>query len=157
MTTTRNRVVAWALATVAAVAAVLTLANSGPAWAAVADLSVRKAASENRVQVGERFVWTVTVANKGPRQAQGVRVVDTLPYSSVRLNNVVASQGGPCQVDFPRVVCSLGTLGVGEKATIKLYVGATEAGALRNRARVSQSTGDSDPTNDKASSTVRAR
>lgn len=154
MTTTRARTVV--LVMLGALVAALTLVVSGPAWAAVADLSVRKTASDRSVSVGENFVWRVTVKNSGPAQAQNVRVVDTLP-ESVRLNNVLASKGGPCDVDFPRVTCTLGNLAAGEKATIKLFVDPTQAGVLRNRVRVNQTGADANASNNRAVSVVRVR
>lgn len=141
---------------VTALAIALALTYSGPAQAAVADLSVRKTTPDATVGVGETFNWTVRVANRGPGPASGVQVVDTLPMQ-VRLLNAVSSQGGPCNVDFPRVVCNLGSLDSGAGATIKLTVRATEAATLRNRAKVSASSADANTSNNRAVSEVRAR
>lgn len=156
-TTAGRRMVVLALLGVLAAALVLTLVLSGQARAAtVADLSIRKTTPDDTVRVGETFNWTIRVANRGPGQASGVRVVDTLPMS-VRLLNIVSSQGGPCDVDFPRVVCNPGSIASGEGATIRLTVRATESGTLRNRARVDGSSTDTNAANDRAVSAVVAR
>lgn len=156
MTTMPKRLVVMALLGALVAATALVMALAGPAQAAVADLSLRKATPDDTVRVGENFNWTLRVANRGPGRASGVRVVDTLPMS-VRLLNVVSSQGGPCDVDFPRVVCNPGSIDSGETATIRLTVRATQAGTLRNRARVDASSTDANAANDRAVSVVRAR
>jgi uncharacterized repeat protein (TIGR01451 family) len=156
MATTRKHSMVMALLGALVAATVLALVLSGPAQAAAADLSIRKTTPDDSVRVGENFDWTLRVANRGPGSASDVQVVDTLPMS-VRLLNVVASQGGPCVVDFPRVVCNPGTIASGGKVTIKLTVRATEAGTLRNRARVSGSSTDTNAANNRAVSVVAAR
>jgi hypothetical protein len=87
----------------------------------------------------------------GPAQAAAadLSIRKTTPDDSV--------QGGPCVVDFPRVVCNPGTIASGGKVTIKLTVRATEAGTLRNRARVSGSSTDTNAANNRAVSVVAAR
>ncbi len=156
MTTMPRRLVVMALLGALAAATALVLALPGPAQAAVSDLSIRKTAADDRVRVGETFNWTIRVANRGPGPASGVQVVDTLPMS-VRLLNVVPSQGGPCDVDFPRVVCNLGSIASGGQATIKLTVRATQEDTLRNRSRVSSSSADANTANNRAVSVVWAR
>lgn len=158
MATMPKRMMASALlgTLVAALAIALALVYSGPAQAAVSDLSIRKTTSDDVVNVGETFNWTVRVANRGPGPASGVQVVDTLPMS-VRLLNVVPSQGGPCDVDFPRVVCNLGSIASDGQATIKLTVRATQEDTLHNRSRVSSSSADANTANNRAVSVVRAR
>ncbi len=133
--------------------------DSGPSRsteAAVADLKVTKATPDARVSVGEDFTWTVRVTNLGRARAANVRVVDTLPIS-VRLLNILPSQGGPCQVDFPQVICTLDTVGKGKTAVIKLKAEATQPGTLRNAARASTTTPEVRLSNNRSVSVVRAR
>lgn len=128
---------------------------SGAAQAAVADLGVNKVASDTNVSVGEDFTWTVRVSNRGQSRAANVRVVDTLP-TSVRLLNILPSQGGPCQVDFPQVICTLDTVGEGQTAAIKFKAQATQPGTLRNVARASTTTPEVRLSNNRSVSVVRA-
>lgn len=148
-----------AMAVVAASGVVYaTPRDSGPSRsteAAVADLRIVKVASDANVSVGENFTWTVRVANRGQARAANVRVVDTLPMS-VRLLNILPSQGGPCRVDFPRVVCTLDTIKKGEWAVVKFKVRATQSGTLRNVARASTTTPEVRLSNNRSVSVVRA-
>ncbi len=152
-----------AVAVVAASGAVYAMPrDSGPsesaqaaAEAALADLKVSKVASDAHVSVGEDFTWTVRVANRGPSRAANVRLVDTLPIS-VRLLNILPSQGGPCQVDFPQVVCTLDTVGKGQAAVINFKAEATRPGTLRNVARASSTTPEVKILNNRSVSVVRA-
>lgn len=145
-----------------AIIAVAVAVSSGVAYsaerspeAASTNLKVNKVASDTNVAVGEDFTWTVRVKNRGQSRAANVRLVDTLPMS-VRLLNVTSSQGGPCRVDFPRVVCKLGNIGKGKQAVVRLKVEATQAGILRNRARATTSTNDVRIKNNRDASVVRA-
>jgi uncharacterized repeat protein (TIGR01451 family) len=123
--------------------------------AATADLKVTKRTPDANVSVGEDFTWTVRVTNRGQARAADVRLVDTLPVS-VRLLNIIPSQGGPCEVDFPRVVCTLDTIGKGKTAVVKLRVEATQAGVLKNKARANTSTSETQLSDNRAVSVVTA-
>lgn len=132
--------------------------DAGPsksAQAAIANLRVTKQTPDTTVAVGQDFTWTVRVANRGQVRAANVRMVDTLPMS-VRLLNIIPSQGGPCTVDFPRVICTLDTIGKGKVAVVKLRVRATQAGTLRNVARASTTTTEIRLLDNRAASVVRA-
>ena len=72
----------------------------------------------------------------------------------IGFNHIAVEVG---DVDFPRVVCNLGSIASGDGATIKLTVRATEAATLRNRGKVSGSSSDVNTSNNRAVSEVRAR
>jgi uncharacterized repeat protein (TIGR01451 family) len=110
----------------------------------LADVEITKIAEPDPVVAGELVTYTVVVTNAGPAEAQGVQVVDLLP-DGVELVSVEASQGA-C-VDG--VVCDLGTLGIGARATVTIVVqvDSGQTAALVNLALVSTSNPDPDDGN----------
>lgn len=58
------------------------------------------------------------------------------PPESARL----PSQGGPCNVDFPKVVCAPGNVGAGDSTTIKSIARGAQSDSLHDRVHATTST-----------------
>jgi uncharacterized repeat protein (TIGR01451 family) len=115
---------------------------------AEADLSVTKTTNKETVAGGDTLVYTVTVNNAGPSDAQNVVVNDTLPPGVT----FVSTSG--CAEDPNGVPgCSLGTIAAGGSAqyTITVMVNPGATGELSNTVSVSSDTADPAPENDTAS------
>jgi uncharacterized repeat protein (TIGR01451 family) len=113
-----------------------------------ADLSIRKVDDVDPVNAGNNLVYTITVDNAGPSDAQNVVVTDTLPAGVT----FVSSTG--CVEDPTGVpTCSLGNITVGGNAsyTVTVSVDANTTGTITNNASVSSSTADSNAANDSTS------
>jgi uncharacterized repeat protein (TIGR01451 family) len=104
-----------------------------------ADLSVTTSASTSSVQVGGSVTYTLRILNRGPARASGVVVTDILPAGAA-FESASASQG-TCSGTMT-VICRLGALAKGGRATVKITVKATVAGVLNNGASVSSATRD---------------
>jgi serine protease len=117
-----------------------------------ADLSATKVADQDPVAAGTDLTYTVTVANAGPNTAVGVELLDELP-SEVTLVTADLRCGPPVAGD---VTCDLGDLAAGASTDVELEVAVPAdlvylAGGpvtITNRATVSSTTDDLDPTND---------
>jgi uncharacterized repeat protein (TIGR01451 family) len=116
-----------------------------------ADLKLVKTASATTVHEGEDFHYTVVVTNAGPSTARAVTVTDSLP-AGVALRSA-SSTRGTCTQGNP-VVCELGDIPSGGKATITLEVTTTDAGRPENTAIVESPTSDPDTTNNSDHTTV---
>ena len=95
-----------------------------------ADLSVQSAIS-GPAFAGKTLSYTLTVANNGPSDADGVMLTDTLPMGT-RLVSAVPSQGNDCRMErkdatTDTVICSLGQLSSGKAATVTIVLAADES------------------------------
>jgi uncharacterized repeat protein (TIGR01451 family) len=121
-----------------------TFPNSALATLAVsqiADLTIDKTASPDRVVAGRLLTWTITVGNAGPSVARAVTVTDTLPAGI--LVPAISSSQGACTA----LPCNLGDLAAGSSATVTIaatiasgYTGAD----IINSASVSSPTDSTD-------------
>ncbi len=105
-----------------------------------ADLSITKTDSVDPVLAGNSLVYTLTVSNAGPSDAQSVVVTDTLPAG---VSNAVSSG---CAEDPNGVpTCSLGNIAAGGSAmyTVTVDVDPGTSGTLANMASVTSATADS--------------
>jgi uncharacterized repeat protein (TIGR01451 family) len=121
-----------------------------PFVGAQANLGITKTGPVGRQPTGRNMTYTITVNNAGPDPAAGVVVSDALP-SSMTFVSATPSQG-TCLEDSGTVTCELGTIGIGEGATIQIVVRPTQAGVVTNTATVTSRTGD--PVGDNNSSQV---
>ncbi|MBK8444760.1 MAG: DUF11 domain-containing protein [Sphingobacteriales bacterium] len=85
------------------------------------DLELDKAANKASVNVGETFIYTITVTNEGPDAATGVAVFDNLP-TSVQFVSASANMGTYSEGTD---VWNIGNLPVGGIATLTINVKAT--------------------------------
>ena len=94
------------------------------------DLSVRSAISGPAI-ADKPLSYTLTVANMGPSDADGVVLTDTLPMST-RLVSSVPSQGNDCRIEPKNatagtVICRLGQLSGGKQATVTIVLAVDES------------------------------
>lgn len=128
------------IALVAAIAAITAILPAS-AVAATADLAIDKTDSADPATVGAEFSYELAVSNKGPEEANGVQVEDTLPN---QLDFVAANPSqGSCKQQGRKVTCDLATIANGGGATITIRVTPRKAGQIVNSATVT--TTDADP------------
>ena len=104
-----------------------TVASGGPS--PLASLAVTKRATPNRVILGERVSYLVTVRNRGPATARAVTLVERQTYGN-RTLTLSASQGH-CRGAPPRF-CVLGRLAPGKSATVAVTFRPRRLGRFRN-------------------------
>jgi uncharacterized repeat protein (TIGR01451 family) len=112
-----------------------------------ADLSITKADGPDPVLPGSTLVYTITVTNNGPSDAQNVVVTDNLPGGVT----FVSTSG--CAEDPNGVpTCSLGTIAATNSAQviIQTTVDIGTSGIITNTATVSSSTYDANGGNNSA-------
>lgn len=110
-----------------------------------ADLAITQSSAPDSPTLGAPFYVILTVANLGPSSATGVQLTDTLP-AGLNYLAATASQGS-CAFNGGALTCTIGTLGVGATATIRLQVRATVSGPFTHTATVSSTTADPVPAN----------
>ncbi len=90
---------------------------------AQADLAVTAVSSVATASLNNAFGFTLVVTNKGPEDATGARLVDTLP-SGVVVDSATSSVGSCTNVGGV-VTCDFGTLANGATATVSIVVAPT--------------------------------
>jgi uncharacterized repeat protein (TIGR01451 family) len=120
-----------------------------------AELSLTKTVSPSLVLVRQVLVSRVVVTNHGPHPATLVKLTEQLP-ESVNLVSVESSQGTFLTLG-KMVLCELGTLEVGAKATLSVTVVPTLTGLITNAATVTADEIDPDPANNVAVTIVRVQ
>ncbi len=115
-----------------------------------ADVSMGISAAPNPVFLSSNLTYTLTVTNYGPADATGVTATDVLPSG---LHFVSASAG--CANAAGTVTCSLGTVANGAIADATITVTAAALGGVNNTASVVSDLGDSNPSNNTASTSVQ--
>jgi uncharacterized repeat protein (TIGR01451 family) len=112
-----------------------------------ADLSLSLEATPDPVKPLEKLAYIFTASNIGLSAAKGVNLLATLP-AGLALISVTPSQGS-CTV----LSCDLGSLGVGESATVEVVVLVLPSAGrqLAFSGEVSASTADHAPENNTAS------
>ncbi len=116
-----------------------------------ADLAITKTALPNPVIAGQGVVYTVTVTNNGPSQAQNVVAQDML---SANLTFVSATPSAGTTWTAPN--WTIGTLASGASATLSIVATANGGftGTIANTATVTSSTPDPDLTNNTATANI---
>jgi uncharacterized repeat protein (TIGR01451 family) len=120
-----------------------------------ADLELTKAAAEDTVLAGTDGGWVLTLINRGPATATGVRLHDALPAGTTA--RAVTPQGA-CVASGRDVDCGFGDLAPGETRIVRVTaaVAADVEGELTNSATVASATDDPDASDDTAEATTRA-
>jgi uncharacterized repeat protein (TIGR01451 family) len=83
-----------------------------------ADLSIAKLDTPDPVPAGTQLVYTLTVDNAGPDEAESVTVVDTLPPEVT----YVSDTGGCAQAAVGILTCSLGNIASGGSTSFDITV-----------------------------------
>jgi uncharacterized repeat protein (TIGR01451 family) len=111
---------------------------------------VRKTAANNPALPGQPLTYTVTIANLGPDPAVAVTLNDPLPAGTTFLSCQAApgTCAGPAVGSNGVVTADLGTLALGDTATVTIVVSVTVPyGNLSNTATATSTTPDPDPGN----------
>ena len=116
-----------------------------------ADLEIIKEANKDKVKVGDKIIWTITVINHGPDKAVGVYVKDILKAGDAMLISGDTNTG---LFDVNTGIWYIGNMEAGETVTLTVAFRALSAGEAVNYAEVNSSTPDPNPDNNKDSSTV---
>jgi uncharacterized repeat protein (TIGR01451 family) len=110
----------------------------------VADLEITKVDSPDTVIAGNQLVYTVTVTNNGPSDAQNVVVTDTLPAGVTYVSDDCSLTG----TQGTTVTWNIGTMSNGASAVCNITVTApTTSGTIINSASVTSDTTDPDTGN----------
>ena len=125
-------------------------ANNTTEGIAIVDLAVFKYADKESYHVGDRIEWQITVVNYGPCDAHGVVASDVLP-DGVKFISYKASKGS---YDAATGKWDIGTLAVGESATLYIYCEALVEGLITNEVNVTCNETDSNPSNNFDNCTV---
>ncbi len=119
------------------------------------DVSIEKTGPAVR-RVGENGTFTITVTNRGPEEATGVVVTDTLPPPErvVFLTSSPAASASP--PGAPRVLKwpTIPTMAPGETRVYTVTLNFPTIGTHKNVAAVSTTSPDDDPTNNVDSTTT---
>ncbi len=116
-----------------------------------ADLEITKVANVDKVKVGDKIVWTITVINHGPDKAVGVYVQDILDAGDVEF---VSAEPDVGEFDEETGMWDIGDMEVGETAKLIVIFKALSEGDAINYAEVISETPDPNPDNNDDSSTV---
>src|SRR4030095_10200590 len=109
-----------------------------------ADLALGLSSSASTVVLGSNITYTLNVTNLGPYAAADAIATDALPPQLSFVSAI--STIGTCTNDNGTILCSLGTLTNGARATITIVVSAVSTGSVTNTFSVSSLTGDPLPT-----------
>lgn len=114
-----------------------------------ADLALGLTASPNPVVLTSNLTYFITVTNLGPNAATNVILNQTLPVG-VSVVSTVLSQG-TSRLNAGTLLCNLGTIVPGTRATATVIVTTTKLGTLNSSATVTASQADPNPANNTAS------
>ncbi len=110
-----------------------------------------KTDSVDSVVAGESTVYTITFSNDGPSSADNTTVVDTLPVGFVfdpATSSASCSVTSGSPATGQTVSCNVGALAAGANGSVDIGVdveGAVAAGTYANRAEVTTTTAESNP------------
>jgi uncharacterized repeat protein (TIGR01451 family) len=113
-----------------------------------ADVSITQTDAPDPVLAGQRLTYDIRARNDGPATATGVVVLEELA-AGVRFESATASRGS-CAESAGVVRCELGTLALGDTATITVRVTPTVQGTIAARATVNANEPDADASDNAA-------
>jgi uncharacterized repeat protein (TIGR01451 family) len=119
-----------------------------------ADLEIQKDGNFETGNPSTTIIYTVTIINHGPSDAQNVTVIDTLPDPQKKVIFVFETSNGPCAyVESTHTVeCDFGTLAAGASVSFDIHIQTKgNLGTITNTATVSSTTTDPDLSNNTAS------
>jgi uncharacterized repeat protein (TIGR01451 family) len=115
------------------------------------DLAITKVATQEPVNSGLNFHYSLVVTNQGPGAATGVTVTDNLP-AGLTLVTATPSQGS-CAGN-PNISCNIGALAAGGSATVEIVVTKTVGGNVDNTASVAGTEADPNNANNSTQTTT---
>ncbi|MEO7743178.1 MAG: IPTL-CTERM sorting domain-containing protein [Usitatibacter sp.] len=130
----------------------LYIADAGGVGAAAVDIAMTKIDSPDPAVVGSNLTYVITARNNGPNTATNVVVTDTLP-ASVNVVSITPSQG-TCSRSGAVITCSMGTIDIGQSATIQVVVVPTATGLISNTVTATATQADTVPANNTAVQTT---
>lgn len=98
----------------------------------IADLALAKTVNNPQPNLNSVVTFTITVSNRGPNSATGVRVKDRLG-AGLTFQSVTPSQGA---YDAPSGIWQVGTVTSGNSAQLVIQALVTSAGTVLNTAEV---------------------
>jgi len=114
-------------------------------------MGIAKTDSSGPVRTRERFTYNLTIRNNGGTQCVVVEVTDELPQGVTNIKPFAFAFLG-YTLKGPTVTCGFGTMKPGDNGSITIDVGAPiTSGTITNQARVSTTSNDPNPANEKAS------
>jgi uncharacterized repeat protein (TIGR01451 family) len=129
-----------------------TVHNSAQAVVPVVppDMALAMTGAPSSITAGQTVTYTLTVNNLGPVAATGVAVTNTLP-ANLAFDGVSLPLGTSYSASQNSVVFNLGSMSVGQTATVSVSATALSAGQATNSAIVGDSLADTNPGNNSAS------
>jgi uncharacterized repeat protein (TIGR01451 family) len=120
------------------------------------DIAIDKKVNHSSAHPGQKLTYTLTVTNHGPDAAPNVRITDTASLS-LKVLSAKPSRGS-CHAGRP-TTCSLGTLGAGAHATVRIVAEVMDTGTEKNTASSTCDCVDPNPHNnlDSAKTRITAR
>ncbi|MFN9405479.1 MAG: Calx-beta domain-containing protein [Dolichospermum sp.] len=117
--------------------------------AETSDLSVIRTDNEDSVNLGEQYIYTLTVTNNGPNDATEVVLTENLPsgvnFISQTVNQGFTSFNYSSQIQI--LTANFGTIKSGQTATLSITVNPFVAGDLISTTSVTSSKTDPNPIN----------
>lgn len=104
------------------------------------DLVVVKSVSNPKPDYKDHITWTIGISNNGPDVAHDVVMFDLIPKSLIYLSS-------DSDYDAESGIWTVGTLGIGEKATLNIQCIINATGLIENSVTVNASEFDYDLTN----------
>jgi putative cofactor-binding repeat protein len=130
-----------------------------------ADLALQLKAKPKRPKAGHKASFILTLSNKGPAAATGVKVVGSVPKATRKAKAKKGTAKLPCKLAKPKkkqkarkLTCNVGSLAAG--ATRKLTLVIKKAPAkrkLRAKAQVSATTPDPTPANGRSKAVAKVK
>lgn len=123
---------------------------------AQADLKVTKTGNFQTAGSSKNVVYTITVTNLGPSDAQAVAIVDSLPSTARKFVFVFVSDPA-CSYSAAthQVTCAFGTLAAGASRSVDITMNARgNLGNITNTVTVTSTISDPNPANNTASKTM---
>lgn len=104
---------------------------------------------------GSEITYTITVSNRGPNEAESVRLAEVIPANQMILFS--ESTQGECEQQEGTVHCTLGSIASGAPVDITVITKAIVSGDSENMAVVVSSTLEQDPVSNRATVWVRGK
>jgi uncharacterized repeat protein (TIGR01451 family) len=123
------------------------------------DLALSQSHNPPNVLAGGTLTFSLSISNKGPDSATGVRLTDTLPAQADFIS--VSPSQGNCGQSSGVILCDLGSIAAGASASVSVLVSAkpffdASTHTLTNTASVSSTEVDTNLSNNTSSDSVGA-